>query len=311
MLSFWWLIGPGSRVGLLFRRLLKPFPAGKKLVQTDRAALRDEFVLDIDAQRVMNRSELASRRKELSELYRDLRIAYEKEGDSHIGRDFYFGELEAERLSFPTIKRTIGLSHWYKIFSGYSKREGLALSWLLGFIFIGFPLLFWLLVNVPEHRLLSLPLRYETVASGAESCRVPFPQTLSFSPPLVVDEFGKRLPTEEQRHYEDVMSKALRAAWGRGRFKSIVLRALGSSLQASTFLPPSLQRDSSMDAAIVLLQSVRCPDTKQERKFSLAAGTLIGLEAHKRALEGLERLLIPAQLGLFLLALRSKFQRTH
>jgi len=303
--------------GLVVRRLLQSWlRQNPGWILTDRAALWDELELDEDERKCRYPHELSNRRKELSELYRELRIAYDREGDTQTGRDFYFGEVEAERLSYGEIHRTIGLSNWYRWLSGYSKREGLALSWLLAFILVIFPVLFWGLVNEQERRHLQTPyfeaVSGNTVPNAQPVCRVANNSSLSdvaSNNAALQDEPAKTKLEEEQREkYKALMAKASNAVSGNG---SGLWTAVNASLEASTFLPSS-GMDAKINAAEQMLDSIRCPaDTVRQSSYTDAAKGLATLERDRRGLQALERLIVPAQLALFLLALRSKFQRTR
>ncbi len=318
--------------GLLIRHFVKNFAVHSSWMRTWRAALQDEFELDRDSSKVEDKTELRDRRKELSELYRALRMAYDRENDSEMGRDFYFGEIEAERLSLGPVRRRMRLSYLYRAFSGYSKREGLALGWLLSFIFLFFPFLIWLWVGRTEASTLTSALESrdqmftvdsqhatsgETRQDLPKQFRCVLPQAknigLSASSGIRSTMFSAdeadQLSMDDT--YTDTLRRALDTIHGNGSFWSGLLRLETNSLQASSFLSPQNQV-SAVTSAVQTLQGVRCSsgfafDKDMEDK----AGILEGREFRRRLLEGLERLIVPAQLGLFLLALRAKFQRSH
>jgi hypothetical protein len=255
--------------------------------KTERLILCDE----IELARNGSSKEHMVRNQELAELYRELRITYDKEGDSTAARDFYYGELEMDRLSrIPVIWRYFSLSNLYRLFAGYSKRDGLALFWLFFFVFILFPLIF-ARIGWREHQLLFTEgralLQQLDGASKAHQAEI-------------VDAIDNK---------QDSVAKANDYAWGRDGFWSPLGRAETVSLQASTFLATATQNNAMTAAGDALLPD-RCSgfsDAPCSDKFK----KLQGLETRRHFTEGFERLLVFSQLGLFLLSLRSKFQRAR
>lgn len=315
-----------------------------------RYALRDELELDNKLSQFGDAGgQFRSRRIELSELYRELRMSYEREGDGQGARDFYFGELEAQRLSSNSFSRYLGLLNFYKCFSGYSKREGLAATWLIVFIIALFPYLFFSWINSAERDRLTVPptahaSSFRSLAPIEErpvlnvlslslpkgkiiSINVPSPHgprphallslgsSCRLSPtPLAApspgpDAKGGTPSKSDSERFDNAMERTLDAVDGGGSASSQYLRVLASSMQASTFITTSVQA-GSVEALIQLLQSVRCESPDSQAFYRDDAAFLSGRENRRHFLEGIERLAIPAQLALLLLALRSKFQRS-
>ena len=311
-----------------------PYSIEIPLIRSWRLALRDEIELDRRMARVGGGEKtFVDRRTELSEMYREIRIASDRERDSQTARDFYFGELEAERLSHGWVRRNLGLSHLYKIFSGYSKREGLALTWLFAFIFILFPLIFLFWINWQEFQKLSVPPLSWISRSNGYSCHV----VLTNGSPGInfVTAHGETKRPPHDQDEDDLFKYTLNTArasvwgsdtgeasatpfkaWRRNWYHSSV-RAVTDSLQASTFYA-SATEDHAVDTAIQTLHSVKCVYDADDKEYPKAeetyrsSATFLSGRQHRRSLvQALERLFVPAQLGLFLLALRSKFQRSH
>jgi hypothetical protein len=166
-------------------------------------------------------------RHNVSDLYHRLRVRYEQKGDRESARDFYYGELEMLRVGRPLFSRLFSLTNIYRLSSGYGKREGLALWWLVLLIFAFFPSSFFL-----NDALLDVTFSTQTV-------------------------------------------------------RDRISRAELSSLEASTFI----------SRPIVNLQPSR-PPTEWELK----------LDQYRPLIEGCERVAVPLQAGLFLLAVKARFK---
>jgi hypothetical protein len=78
----------------------------------------------------------------VGKLYRQLRKNYEGKGAYAEAGDFHYGEMEMRRLAQPAALRHISLGALYKYLSGYGEQHGLALFWLLFFVFVLFPALY-------------------------------------------------------------------------------------------------------------------------------------------------------------------------
>lgn len=206
--------------GLFVRRLGLPLP-----VFTWRTALADE--VELDADQALPEKEQRSRRRELSGLYRELRLAYDKQGDSQTARDFHFGELEAERLSQVRWTRWLRLSFWYRGLSGYSKREGLAAWWLVATMFLVFPVAYLFWVNFAERdRLNEAKAKTQQWFKDPQACH------------MIGPEFPGR-PTEANANGPDhllhLLDAAIVTAWGNDRILSWLSRPELDSLQALQF----------------------------------------------------------------------------
>ena len=80
----------------------------------------------------------------VEKLYRQLRKNYESKGAYAEAGDFHYGEMEMRRLAQPVVLRHVSLTALYKYLSGYGEQHGLALFWLLFFVFVLFPALYLL-----------------------------------------------------------------------------------------------------------------------------------------------------------------------
>jgi uncharacterized protein YjbI with pentapeptide repeats len=92
----------------------------------------------------------ASDYRVVEKLYRRLRKNYEGKGAYADAGDFHYGEMEMRRLAQPAVLRHISLAALYKYLSGYGEQHGLALFWLLFFVFVLFPALYLLVGAIGE-----------------------------------------------------------------------------------------------------------------------------------------------------------------
>jgi len=75
-------------------------------------------------------------------LYYELRSNYEANKLFEEASDFNYGEAEMQRRCQPRPLRYVSLEAFYRYFSAYGERPGLALFWLVAAIFLFFPLLY-------------------------------------------------------------------------------------------------------------------------------------------------------------------------
>jgi uncharacterized protein YjbI with pentapeptide repeats len=233
------------------------------IFRSQRNALRDELELHRKSGEAAAEAELAGRRQELSELYRELRIAYVKEGDTIVGRHFYHAELEMDRLSKGRFRRIFSMSFLFKMLAGYSVQEGLALLWLGIFLFAFYPAVYFG-ISTAEHAELNQP--------GCAPATAPVDQVLGAGSRLT-----RSLVSEE------------------------------NSLESSTFIATK-EENAAIKEAAKTIQGARAEACLTSKPFRWMP-SFTHWESIRRVIESLERLLVPAQIALLFICLRSRYQR--
>jgi uncharacterized protein YjbI with pentapeptide repeats len=109
----------------------------------------------------------------LARLYRSLRRKAENDGELEVAQDFYYGELEMSYRSRSKAKRWGRLIWLYRYTSGYGKQHSLCAGWLMLFILVIFPALYYSIgihmqrnSKDSNHSALSMKARWRTFLSA-------------------------------------------------------------------------------------------------------------------------------------------------